>query len=171
MENIVEKYRECICEIDEYQNSISLGMTQRCKNKINKCYKKYEPYRKDLEVELYNRKATLIVVINNTGNIFYDLVLAVAGGFIGAVITHILDTSTKILVSFKETDPMKILYSRDDIFWISIILAGLVFNVILRYLRKDMHNARNIFKMDMAKYELSKIDEILANIGSDESLT
>ncbi|MBQ2882690.1 MAG: hypothetical protein IJE43_02800 [Alphaproteobacteria bacterium] len=172
-----EKYEKNLLEIDNCKKrKIPLGITAICKEKIDNCYLECIGNEKELELELYERKAVLINDKNCISGIYYDFLMSVAGGFIGAIVTHAIDrTALNILENknlintgkFFEQSPMKMLYGNVDYYWFAIIFNMILFfgvaKVFLLGYKKytERRSIQNIFYIDMCEYELKKINERL----------
>lgn len=171
MENMTKDYQQYINEIEECKNKISEGMTSNCKKLIDECYSECVKKRVT-ELELYDRKAVLFNDKNYIANSYYDFLMSIAGGFIGAIIGYSIDDMQISLTEnidlikngeFFKQNPMQIIYGNFDLYWVVAVICISLFVIIIKVHKRNTNpiNKENVFKIDMCEYELNKIDELL----------
>lgn len=164
-------YQQYINEIEECKNVFSLGVTSKCKKLIDCCYLECVK-EEDIELKVYERKAVLLSNKNYICNSNYDFLMAIVGGFVGAVITYSIDDMQINLTEsidlakngeFFKQNPMQIIYGNIDLYWVAVVICILLFAIFFRVHNENTNkiNKEKTFRIDMCEYELNRIDEML----------
>ena len=147
-----------------------------CRGKIDKLYDGIIE-KDNIEIILYQRKSKLILELKWHSDAKLSFLMTFFGAFLGVYVSYIVTyIITGIIVGMdivfdylSKTDPMQVMYSKDNMifFLIHLILVIGMFIVGKTIIKRSNNKKDKIdiqFYEDMSKYELEKIDKLLNNM-------